>query len=758
MFSRNLETTLNEAFSYAKKNRHEFVTVEHLLFALLDNSHAIEILSSCNVNLDRLKADLKEFLDKTLLSYSKGTHHEIQPNLGFQRVLQRAIMQVQADGKSEVTGANVLAALFNEQDSQAVTFLMREKVSRLDILNHISSKTGRSDSPNDADVDERYIAPAITEPQTTEGSIDKYTVCLNEQCRNGKLDPVIGRTFEISRLVEVLSCRRKNNPLIVGESGVGKTSLVEGLAWNIVNNQVPEQLANHNVYMLDLGLLLAGTKYRGDFEKRFKALLNEVRTLKNSVLFIDEIHTIIGAGAASGGALDAANLLKPLLARGEIKVIGATTYNEHRNLFEKDKALSRRFQKIDVKEPTEAEAIEIIKGVKSLYETHHKILLTDEVISDAVALSSKYLRERFLPDKAFDVIDEAGAFENIRRKKEQPYQLTTQDIESTVARLAQIPIRQVNKSDRKILMNLERNLKTMVFGQDHAVAQIVQSIKLARSGLITQQKPIGSFLFTGPTGVGKTEVAVQLADHLGVKLLRFDMSEYMERNGASQLVGAPPGYVGYEQGGLLTEAVIKNPYCVLLLDEIEKAHEDIYNLLLQVMDSGTLTDNNGRVADFRHVIVIMTSNTGADIYDAKDLGFVNNPDDTGEGIKGAVNKQFRPEFRNRLDSCVQFKPLADEIISQIVDKFLMELEVSLETKNIQIKFTPSTKKWLQKNGYDSKMGARPMRRLIDQKIKAPLSDHILFGALSTGGKVKVKISESELLIEVKEKNAQLNDE
>ncbi len=753
MFSRNLETTLNAAFSYAKKNRHEFVTVEHLLFALLDNSHAVEILVSCNVNLERLKVDLKEFLDKTLLSYSKGVHHEIQPNLGFQRVLQRAIMQVQADGKSEVTGANVLAALFNEQDSQAVTFLMREKVSRIDVLNHISTKISRNDLPNEQEIDERYIGPAIAEPQTTEGAIDKYTVCLNEQCRKGKIDPVIGRDFEISRMLEVLSCRRKNNPLIVGESGVGKTALAEGLAWHIVNNNVPSQIANHNIYMLDLGMLLAGTKYRGDFEKRFKALLNEICTLKNSVLFIDEIHTIIGAGAASGGALDAANLIKPLLARGDIKVIGATTYAEFRNLFEKDKALSRRFQKIDVKEPSALETKDIIKGVKDLYETHHRITLTDEVIEGAVDLSCKYLRDKFLPDKAFDVIDEAGAYESIKHDREGTYELTMDDIEATVARLAQIPVRQVNRSDRKLLMTLERNLKTMVFGQDHAIKELCQAIKLSRSGLITQQKPIGSFLFTGPTGVGKTEVATQLANALGVKLLRFDMSEYMEKNGASQLVGAPPGYVGFEQGGLLTEAVIKNPYSVLLLDEIEKSHEDIYNLLLQVMDSGTLTDNNGRVADFRHVILIMTSNTGADVFDSNDMGFVKNTKDSVNAVKQAVNQQFRPEFRNRLDACVNFNALEDDVIMQVVDKFLMELEVALESKDIEVTFTPTTRKWLQKNGCDPKMGARPMRRLIDQKIKSPLADHILFGKLIGGGKVKVKVQDNQLVVDVHEKTS-----
>ncbi|MDA9832812.1 ATP-dependent Clp protease ATP-binding subunit ClpA [Gammaproteobacteria bacterium] len=754
MFSKNLEVTLNTAFTYAKKNRHEFVTVEHLLFALLDNSHALEILLSCNVNLDRLKLDLKDFLDKTLLSYGTGSSHEIQPNLGFQRVLQRAIMQVQAEGKSEVTGANVLAALFNEQDSQAVTFLMREKVSRIDVLNHISSSISKDFPQQEQEIDERFIGPAISEPQSADGAIEKYTVCLNEMCRQGKIDPVIGRTFEISRMMEVLSCRRKNNPLVVGESGVGKTALAEGLAWKIVNQEAPKQLEGYNIYMLDLGMLLAGTKYRGDFEKRFKSLLNEIRTLKKSVLFIDEIHTIIGAGAASGGALDAANLIKPLLARGEIKVVGATTFSEYRNLFEKDKALSRRFQKIDIKEPSAAQTVEIIRGVKGLYEQHHKVLLSDEVIKCAVDLSCKYLRDRFLPDKAFDVIDEAGAFENMRpdRDHQQVITLTNANIESCVARLAQIPTRQVSRSDRDLLCSLDRNLKTMVFGQDDAITQLSQAIKLSRSGLITQQKPIGSFLFTGPTGVGKTEVAKQLASYLGVKLLRFDMSEYMERNGASQLVGAPPGYVGYEQGGLLTEAVIKNPYSVLLLDEIEKAHEDIFNLLLQVMDSGTLTDNNGRVADFRHVIVIMTSNSGAEAFEGQQMGFVANANVAKSNAHQAVAMKFRPEFRNRLDACVQFNALSDEVTLQVVDKFLMELEVALEAKDVQISFTPSTKKWLQKKGYDPKMGARPMRRLIDQKIKAPLADQLLFGQLVNGGTVKVKVAEAQLVLDILEKS------
>ena len=641
----------------------------------------------------------------------------------------------------------MLAAVFNEQDSQAVTFLMREKVSRLDVLNHIAPQAGRN--VDDHEIDDRFIGPAVTEPTPSEVSIEKYTTCLDELCRQGKIDPVIGRTFEISRLVEVLSCRRKNNPLIVGEAGVGKTALAEGLAWHIVQGNVPSQLKDSKIYMLDLGVLLAGTKYRGDFEKRFKALLAEFKKMRRAVLFIDEIHTIIGAGAASGGALDAANLLKPLLARGEVRVIGATTYSEYRNLFEKDKALSRRFQKIDLREPSDSESVAIIKGVKSLYEKHHNIILTDEIISAAVELSGKYIRDRFLPDKAFDVIDEAGAFEQVRRDKSEPYTLKVEDIEATVARLAQIPARQVNRSDRKVLSNLERNLKTMVFGQDMAVSQLATSIKLARSGLITQHKPIGSFLFTGPTGVGKTEVAIQLANHLGVKLLRFDMSEYMERNGASQLIGAPPGYVGYEQGGLLTEAVIKNPYSVLLLDEIEKAHDDIFNLLLQVMDNGTLTDNNGRVADFRHVIVIMTSNTGAESFEVSNLGFVSQQNKQLD-VNGAVAKRFKPEFRNRLDATVQFKALPEDVVSQIVDKFLLELEVSLEAQKISVVFTKSLRAWLLKNGYDVKMGARPMRRLIDQEIKSKLADEILFGRLNKGGKVKVHYTNKGISIKIEE--------
>ena len=752
MLNKELESTLNSAFKVARNKRHEFMTVEHLLLAMLDNQDASDVLTACGVEVKKLSTSLIEFINSTTpLLAETDEERDTQPTLGFQRVLQRAVFHVQSSGKKEVSGANVLVAIFSEQESQAVYLLKDQSVARIDIVNYIShgiSKvSGQSDTPSEQHDDQVGDDGAAAEGGTSKNPLEAYAVNLNAEAEAGRIDPLIGREQEVERTVQILARRRKNNPLLVGEAGVGKTAIAEGLAKRIVDNQVPDILENSVVYSLDLGALLAGTKYRGDFEKRFKALLGELKKRDDSVLFIDEIHTIIGAGAASGGVMDASNLLKPLLSSGEMRCLGSTTFQEYRSIFDKDRALSRRFQKIDVNEPSADDTYKILKGLKSNFEAHHDITYTDKALRAASDLAARYINERFLPDKAIDVIDEAGAYQRLMPISKRKKKIGVTEIESVVAKIAHIPPKHVSSSDRDSLGKLEENLKHVVFGQDPAIEALSASIKLSRAGLTSPDKPIGSFLFAGPTGVGKTEVSSQLASVMGMELIRFDMSEYMERHTVSRLIGAPPGYVGFDQGGLLTDAVTKNPHCVVLLDEIEKAHPEVFNLLLQVMDHGTLTDNNGRKADFRNVVVIMTTNAGAESISRRSIGFTHQ-DHSTDGME-AVNKMFTPEFRNRLDSIIQFAPLSEDVVLTVVDKFLIQLQTQLDDKSVLLEVDAKARQWLVDKGYDVHMGARPMARVIQQHIKKPLAELVLFGELSaSGGTVNITVKKDQLVLNV----------
>jgi len=748
MLSKELEFTLNLAFKEAREKRHEFMTVEHLLLALLDNPTAAEVLKSCGADLDRLKKELTGFLDETTPLLPPNDNRETQPTLGFQRVLQRAVFHVQSSGKKEVTGANVLVAIFSEQESQAAYFLNKQDITRLDVVNYIShgiSKVAGDQGEEDAATEAEGVAATDNAPKKP---LESFATNLNEMAMKGKIDPLIGRRSEIERTIQILCRRRKNNPLYVGEAGVGKTALAEGLAKLIVDGDVPEVLLNSTIYSLDLGALVAGTKYRGDFEKRLKGVLSQLRKEPGAILFIDEIHTIIGAGAASGGVMDASNLIKPMLASGELKCIGSTTYHEYRGIFEKDRALARRFQKIDVVEPTVDEAYSILKGLKSRFEEHHDVKYSSKALRAAVELSSRYINDRFLPDKAIDVIDEAGANQRLLPPSRRKKTIGVSDIEAIIAKIARIPPKTVSASDKDALRTLERDLKMVVYGQDEAIETMASAIKMSRSGLGTDQKPIGSFLFAGPTGVGKTEVTRQLALIMGIELIRFDMSEYMERHTVSRLIGAPPGYVGFDQGGLLTEAVTKNPHAVLLLDEIEKAHPDVFNLLLQVMDHGTLTDNNGRKADFRNVVMVMTTNAGASEMSRPSIGFTHQ-DHSSDGME-AIKKLFAPEFRNRLDAIIQFKPLDPAVITRVVDKFIYELEAQLQEKGVTLDVEDSAREWLAEHGFDAKMGARPMARVIQDHIKKPLAEELLFGRLANGGHLVIRAEDGRLVHDIKE--------
>jgi ATP-dependent Clp protease ATP-binding subunit ClpA len=757
MLSKDLEHTLNDAFRGARAKRHEFMTVEHLLLALLDNNDAIKVLKACGADIGNLRGDLVEFVDATTpLIPEEESERDTQPTLGFQRVLQRAVFHVQSSGKSEVTGANVLVAIFSEQESQAVFFLKTQSVARLDVVNYMTH--GISKVSNDGDSAEPGQSES-GEGQTEEGEsnpLDSFATNLNKEAEAGHIDPLIGRLEEVERVAQILARRRKNNPLLVGESGVGKTAIVEGLAKKIVDGDVPDILKDSVVYSLDLGSLLAGTKYRGDFEKRFKGLLAELKKRDNAILFIDEVHTIVGAGAASGGVMDASNLLKPLLSSGKLRCIGSTTFQEYRGIFDKDKALSRRFQKIDVLEPSPDDAYKILKGLKSRFEEHHGLRYTNKALRVATDLSDRYITDRFLPDKAIDVIDEAGAYQQLLPPSKRKKVIGVGDIEAVIAKIARIPPKAVSANDKETLQKLEQNLQMVVFGQDAAISSLATSIKLARAGLRAGEKPIGSFLLAGPTGVGKTEVTRQLAGLLGLELIRFDMSEYMERHTVSRLIGAPPGYVGFDQGGLLTDAVTQHPHAVVLLDEIEKAHPDVFNLLLQVMDHGTLTDNNGRKADFRHVILIMTTNAGAESISRRTIGFTSQ-DHSTDGLE-AINRMFTPEFRNRLDSIVQFEPLAEDVILTVADKFLTELQAQLDEKRVTIDVDEDARLWLVEKGYDIHMGARPMERVIQEYIKKPLAELVLFGSLSqSGGTALVRLNKADdkLEVTVEEEEAEL---
>jgi ATP-dependent Clp protease ATP-binding subunit ClpA len=747
MLSKELEFTLNLAFKEAREKSHEFMTVEHLLYALLGNPSAVEVLRACGADIEVLKHEVGQFLDETTPKLSSDDARETQPTLGFQRVLQRAVFHVQSSDKQDVTGANVLVAIFSEQESQAVYFLNKLNVTRLDIVNYISHGISKlpEQEEESLDVTEDRESPDSAAKQP----LDMFATNLNEQAAQGRIDPLIGRQAEIQRTVQILCRRRKNNPLFVGEAGVGKTALAEGLAKMIVEGEVPEVLLNSTIYSLDIGSLVAGTKYRGDFEKRFKAVLSQLKNESGTILFIDEVHTIIGAGAASGGVMDASNLMKPMLASGELKCIGSTTYQEYRGIFEKDHALSRRFQKVDIVEPSVEETISILKGLKSRFEEHHKIKYSPRALRTAAELADRYINDRHLPDKAVDVIDEAGAGQQLLPPSRRKKTIGVADIERVIAQMARIPEKTVSATDKESLHNLERDLKMVVYGQDTAIETLSASIKMTRSGLGNENQPIGSFLFSGPTGVGKTEVARQLARIMGLELVRFDMSEYMERHTVSRLIGAPPGYVGYDQGGLLTEAISKNPHVVLLLDEVEKAHPDVFNLLLQVMDHGTLTDNNGRKADFRNVVLIMTTNAGAQETSRASIGFTRQ--DHSSDAMEAIKRLFTPEFRNRLDAIVQFNALDPAVITQVVDKFIYELEGQLHEQQVTIDVDEPARLWLARRGYDPKMGARPMARIIRQYIKKPVADELLFGKLANGGHLKVRLEGDELAFEITEK-------
>ena len=746
MIAQELEVSLHMAFVEARQQRHEFITVEHLLLALLDNPSAAEVLRACAASIDDLRKNLGGFIRENTPVVPGTEEIDTQPTLGFQRVIQRAIMHVQStsNGKKEVTGANVLVAIFGEKDSHAVYYLHQQGITRLDVVNFISHGITKTPQPKDAPKEESPEAGEEASTPTQQGALEQFTTNLNVSAKEGRIDPLIGRESEVERVIQVLCRRRKNNPLLVGEAGVGKTAIAEGLAWRITQGDVPEVLAESVVYALDMGALLAGTKYRGDFEQRLKGVLKQLKANANAILFIDEIHTLIGAGSASGGTLDASNLLKPALSSGQLKCIGATTFNEYRGIFEKDHALSRRFQKIDVSEPTVEQTVQILRGLKSRFEEHHGIKYSSSALSAAAELSAKFINDRHLPDKAIDVIDEAGAAQRILPKSKQKKVVGKGEIEDIVAKIARIPPTSVSSDDRSKLQFLERDLRNVVFGQDVAIEALAAAIKMARSGLGKPDKPIGSFLFSGPTGVGKTEVAKQLAFLMGIELIRFDMSEYMERHAVSRLIGAPPGYVGFDQGGLLTEAVTKKPHSVLLLDEIEKAHPDIFNILLQVMDHGTLTDNNGRKSDFRNVIIIMTTNAGAQDLQRRSIGFTDSKQ-AGDELQ-EIKRLFTPEFRNRLDSVISFKPLNPEIILRVVDKFLMGLEEQLHEKKVDAVFTERLRAHLARKGFDPLMGARPMQRLIQDTIRKALADELLFGKLVGGGKVTVDLNEKDEVI------------
>ena len=754
MLSKELEVTLNAAFTNAHAKRHEFITVEHLLLALLDNVTTIPILIACGCNVNALRGELTHFIDETISLIPEGIQRETQPTLGFQRVLQRAVFHVQASDKKEVSGANLFVALFSEQDSHAVYLLNRQDITRLDVVNYLAHGVSKI---------EHHQRPEASEEPENERSnheggaspLEKYATNLNEEAAKGNIDPLIGRDPEVERTIQVLCRRRKNNPLLVGEAGVGKTAIAEGLAKRIVEEQVPDILLNSTIYSLDMGALVAGTKYRGDFEKRLKALIAQLKKESNSILFIDEIHTIIGAGSASGGVMDASNLIKPVLASGKLRCIGSTTYQEYRGIFEKDHALARRFQKIDIVEPSIEDTVLILKGLKSRFEEHHGLKYTPEALRCAVELSARYITDRHLPDKAIDVIDEAGARQRLFTASDRKETIDAQDIEDIVAKIARVPPQSVSSSDKDKLANLEKNLKMLVFGQDEAIGQLAAAIKLSRAGLRDTSKTIGSFLFAGPTGVGKTEVTRQLAKVLGIELIRFDMSEYMERHTVSRLIGAPPGYVGYDQGGLLTEAITKHPHAVLLLDELEKAHPDVFNLLLQVMDHGTLTDNNGRKADFRNIILIMTTNAGAEEASRSSIGFTKQ-DHATDSLK-IIERGFSPEFRNRLDAIVQFKSLDMNIVGSVVDKFIFELEAILADKHVTLTLEPGARAWLAERGYDEKMGARPMARLIQEKIKKPLAEDLLFGRLVNGGHVRIDVENGELNFAIESRQLMISE-
>jgi ATP-dependent Clp protease ATP-binding subunit ClpA len=744
MLSRNLEQTLHRALAFANERRHEYATLEHLLLALVDDQDALAVLRACGVDVQKVRGDLVEYLDNELSNLITGRPDDAKPTAGFQRVLQRAAIHVQSSGREEVTGANVLVALFSERESHAVYFLQEQEMTRFDAVNYIShgiAKTpGRTETKRVSGADEDVQAEKVVKKGTD--ALEAYCVNLNKKAASGKIDPLIGRDQEVERTIQILCRRSKNNPLYVGDPGVGKTAIAEGLARRIVHGEVPDVLKTATIFSLDMGSLLAGTRYRGDFEERLKSVLSEMEALDNSILFIDEIHTVIGAGATSGGAMDASNLLKPALASGALRCIGSTTYKEYRSYFEKDRALVRRFQKIDVNEPSVEDAIRILEGIKPYYEKYHRVRYTKEAIRAAVELSAKYINDRKLPDKAIDVIDEVGAAQALVPESKRKKIIAQKDVEAVVAKIARIPPKSVSRDDREVLRNLERDLKTMVFGQDKAIDTLVSAIKLARAGLREAEKPIGNYLFSGPTGVGKTEVAKQLARTLGIELTRFDMSEYMERHTVSRLIGAPPGYVGFDQGGLLTDAIDQHPHCVLLLDEIEKAHPDLFNILLQVMDHGKLTDHNGKAVDFRNVILIMTTNAGAADMAKPALGF-GREQRTGED-SDAINRMFTPEFRNRLDAIVAFTTLPSEVVARVVDKFVMQLEAQLSDRSVTIELTDEARAWLAVRGYDPIMGARPLARTIQEHIKKPLAEELLFGRLAKGGAVKVTVKDDKL--------------
>ncbi len=740
MLNKELELSINQAFKEARDKRHEFMTVEHLLLALLNNDTAAHLLRVCGGDLTRLERELNAFIDEHTPLLPLDDTRDTQPTLGFQRVLQRAVFHVQSSGKKEVSGANVLVAIFGEQESHAVYLLNKQDITRLDVVNYISH--GITRFSDDAEQRSDSGNEEVAAEEGGNSPLEEYAVNLNELAAQGKIDPLIGRDREVERCSQILCRRRKNNPLLVGEAGVGKTAIVEGLAKKIVDGEVPEVLMGATIYSLDLGALVAGTKYRGDFEKRLKAVLKQLDRTEGAILFIDEIHTIIGAGSASGGVMDASNLMKPVLSNGELKCIGSTTYSEYRGIFEKDHALARRFQKIDIDEPSVSETYEILKGLKSRFEEHHQIEYTNNALRSAAELAEKYITDRHLPDKAIDVIDEAGANRQLQPEATRRKTINIRDIEAIVAKMARIPPKSVSASDKEALRSLERNLKMVVFGQDEAIDQLAAAIKMSRSGLGHEEKPIGSFLFAGPTGVGKTEVTRQLAKILGIELIRFDMSEYMERHTVSRLIGAPPGYVGYDEGGLLTDAVLKSPHAVLLLDEIEKAHPDVFNLLLQVMDHGTLTDTNGRKVDFRNIILVMTSNAGAEEASRASMGFTRQ--DHSSDAMEVVKRVFTPEFRNRLDAIIQFNALSPRFVRNVVDKFIIQLESQLEEKKVALIIDESARDWLALEGYDEKMGARPMSRLIQEHIKKPLAEEVLFGQLTKGGTVKIRFQDGEL--------------
>ncbi|HEY0309993.1 MAG TPA: ATP-dependent Clp protease ATP-binding subunit ClpA [Luteimonas sp.] len=745
MFSKDLEYSIGQCYKRAREARHEYMTVEHLLLALLDNPSAEGVLKAAGADFPRLRAELEQAIDKSVVKLDMDDGRDTQPTLGFQRVLQRAVYHVQSSGKKEVTGANVLVAIFGEKDSHAVYFLNQQDVTRLDAVNYLSHGIAKQGGEEPHGQDEGAQAEGAEGEGAKGDALSEFATDLNAMAREGRIDPLVGRRDEIERTIQVLCRRRKNNPLYVGEAGVGKTALAEGLAKRIVEGDVPEVLADAVIYALDLGALVAGTKYRGDFEKRLKGVLAALKKIPGAVLFIDEIHTIIGAGSASGGTMDASNLIKPMLASGELRCIGSTTFQEYRGIFEKDRALARRFQKIDIVEPTVGETVEILQGLKPRYESHHGVTYADEALQAAVDLSVKHIGDRLLPDKAIDVIDEAGARQRLLPEGSRKQLIDVEEIEAIVAKMARIPTKQVSASDKDVLAHLERNLKMVIFGQDPAIETLASAIKLSRSGLANPDKPIGNFLFAGPTGVGKTEVTRQLALQLGIELVRFDMSEYMEPHSVSRLIGAPPGYVGFDQGGLLTEKIVKTPHCVLLLDEVEKAHPDIFNILLQVMDRGVLTDTNGREANFRNVILVMTTNAGAAQAARRSIGFTRQ--DHSSDAMEVIRRSFSPEFRNRLDAVVQFQPLGMDHILRVVDKFLIELETQLHEKGVSLSATPAARDWLAQHGFDPLMGARPMARVIQDRIKRPLADELLFGKLVGGGRVSVDVRDGELVVD-----------